>query len=195
MRHKFRIGLYIAILLLTLAGAILLITWPKTRTGPLGIGLPAKMKIFISETFGISIQYPESWVAFETPTGNHGDREVITWISVPGRTWPFLSVAKHDFEDGNLDQVIQWGLERIERTGGTQNSGISSIQTPILSGKYTNYSYESFSNLLGKKSIICQGFFFLNSGKGYMISFCAENGSGKELIDTEKAMIDSLKLP
>lgn len=195
MRHKFQIGLYITILLLTLMGAILLITWPKTRIGPLGIGLPAKIKVFTSKTFGISIQYPESWVAFETPTGNHGDREVITWIGVPGRSWPFLSVAKYDLKDVNLDQVIQWGLERIDRSGGTQSSGISSIETSTLSGKYTNYSYESFSNLLGKKSIMCQVFFFLKSGKGYMISFCAESGSEKELIDTEKAMIDSLKLP
>jgi len=195
MRNKFRLGLYIAILLLTLASAILLIIWPKARTGPLGIGLPAKMKVFTSKTFGISIQYPESWVAFETPTGNHDDREVIAWISVPGRTWPFLSVAKHDFEDGDLDQVIQWGLKRIDRAGGTQSSGISSIKTSTLSGKYSNYSYESFSNLFGKRSIICQSFFFLENRKGYMISFCAESDIWKELIDTEKAMIDSLKLP
>jgi hypothetical protein len=59
---------------------------PKYRTGPFGIGLPSDMNIFNSQTFGFAIKYPASWVARELPNGNHDDQEIITMITIPGRS-------------------------------------------------------------------------------------------------------------
>lgn len=130
MKRKFWIGFLIFLIISCIWETVLFMTQPESRTGPLGIGLPAKMKAFESKTFGLSIQYPESWVAFEMTGGNHGDREVIVAISAPGRSFPNVRISEHELKNGDLDQVRQWGLTKIDNIKGLQAKDIK-IGSPI----------------------------------------------------------------
>lgn len=145
------------------------------------------------------MQYPESWVAFELPEGNHGDREEIVAISVPGRTWPNFRIAKQNFVTGDVDQVIQWGVTRIDKIKGIQPKDITigkptPIKTSTLSGKYLTYSYTSVS-LIEEKEVVCHSYFFYKNESGYMASLCSDKDSWEKLGDVESKMIASLSFP
>ncbi|OGO27853.1 MAG: hypothetical protein A2136_07665 [Chloroflexi bacterium RBG_16_54_11] len=85
--------------------------------GFFGIGLPSKMKVYVSETGHFSILHPETWNAADTPQGNHGDLENIAIIK-PFRTWPSLQIATEEFPEGNVDQVSKWGEKRATVLNG-----------------------------------------------------------------------------
>lgn len=88
---------YIFLILIFVVSLVIMFFSQKSRTGPFGIGLPAETQIFVARQGGFSIKYPQSWVAFETPQGSHGDEDVIAVILVPGRSFPQVYIARHFF--------------------------------------------------------------------------------------------------
>jgi hypothetical protein len=135
--------------------------------GLFGIGLPSPMETFVGRYHPISIEHPASWVALETPQGNHGDLENIAVISVPGRSLPSVIIAVRPFPGGSIENVIDWGADRASQRQGYQL--ISLVEHSALH----NYYWVVNSLIYGTEIARCMDWHILKNNTGYVLSFCA----------------------
>jgi hypothetical protein len=131
---------------------------------------------FVSKKYNFSIDHPESWPAFETPQGNHGDLDVIGIIYVPGNPTS-LEIASRNFDQGGIENVVQWGLDRAKRCQEFEQidqesnniSGLVGVRSEYTCLKKTNF----FSNTFGSGK--CIDYYIIKGLTGYAISSCALN--------------------
>lgn len=167
---------------------------PTFRTGPFGTGLPSSMKTLAGDNVVFTIDYPLSWVANELPYGNHGDLEVFAAILNPGNWMPSVWFARHEFQNGRLSQVAEWGESRILEKGSQYSSiTLTETHTKNYEGLIRQYSWASES-LFGSTNIRCEDIYILENGIGYAISFCSYERDWDKVEPFFSHMIESFDL-
>jgi hypothetical protein len=149
---------------------------PANRTGFFGIGLPAPMERFSIKDGGISLLKPTSWVGFETQQGNHGDKEVIAIISVPGRSVPLMILYEKTGLTENIKDAIVWSMQRIRNRGGYNFSHtLQDFSSARYDMKLIPYSIRTQRIFAFTKPdrIDCKDYIIYKDNSGYLISFCA----------------------
>lgn len=197
IKRKNRLTFNVTIALVLMIGVLISIIWififPGARVGPFGIGLPAPMQYFKGKYQGFEIQVPESWVISETPQGNHGDNDIFAVIAVPGRGYPFVSMASKEFTENDLNQVAAWGEIRIlEKSSNYQQLRLDGFHTDYLEGLLHEYQKFGVEGMPGKVTIQCLDFYYLKNQMGYSISFCAEQSDWDDVKPVFQQMIESL---
>lgn len=182
-----------------LISVLIILVNPSARTGPFGIGLPAKMEKFYIEQIPLAIDYPESWVPFETPGGNHGDLEVVATISVPGRSYPQVFFMVKQFPDGTLEQVAKWGEQRVY-TKIFKAQGYDFVQMDF-GETYTSdgdkYLYRDYlwkqKSIIKEYTIHCLDNYFIIDDQGIIIRTCSEDEDWSVVQPVFNDMMQSLK--
>ena len=108
-------------------------------------GLPSPMATFVSNQFHISIEYPQTWVAFEMTQGSHGDDEAIVFVGHAGPAGhPRVLIAQRKYFESSLSDAESWGLVRIERWKGSHVTiNYDSISNPNSAAILRRYSSTS----------------------------------------------------
>jgi hypothetical protein len=165
---------YVFLISIVVISLVIMVFSQESMTGPFGLGLPAKTRVFLANREGFSIQYPQSWAAFETPQGSHGDEEVIAVILVPGRSFPQVYIARHFSPVSDISQVIAWGEIRARTRNGYLAVSVTNFNTPYLQGIMREYLWYDIT-LFGQLEIRCKDWYSLKGNGGYDLSFCAES--------------------
>jgi hypothetical protein len=191
-RTKFVI--FAVALLLLLINALVILLNLSARTGPFGIGLPAPMANFMGEHIHISINYPDSWVAGETPQGiRGGDDEVVAGFFVPWHSFPHVIIASKTFPQDEIDQVLSWGETRAKRKYPNYTQlDLNTFSTKYNDGWYREYSGTSDSLIFGLDVILCRDYYLLNKSIGYVFTFCSTEKDWPRVEKVAEEMIDSL---
>lgn len=193
LKSHTKVAIFTVSLLLLLVSALLILLNPSMRTGPFGIGLPAPMTKFKGEYINISMNYPNSWVANETPQGDHGDDEILAGFFVPGRGFPHVLIASREFSENKIDQVVLWGEKRarIKYPNYTQLE-LNTFSAKHNDGWYRKYSGLSESLIFGSSVVICCDYYLLSDTIGYSISFCSMKEDWPQVEKIAQEMMDSL---
>lgn len=173
----------------TLVSVLVLIFVPAARKGPLGFGSPAPLKALASKELGFSVSYPGNWTAFETPQGNHGDREVVAVILVAGKVGAYVTIAHRPFLNANIDDVVEWGHSRA-----TSHPGYSLISLRRITGEKAGgvaEEYVWFSNAQYRQYIHCLDRYVLFKNGGYVLSFCSTERDWLSLAGIFEQMAES----
>lgn len=187
-------------IILLLLGLILIfqvVLWiinPGSRVGFFGIGLPADMTEFQSTIARFRIAYPETWVAANLPQGNHGDKDVVAKIQVPGRSWPSLTISAIPVTSTTAEMLLD--LDRQKKDDGTTYSEITLISEEISTKTFLvrHYQWSSHSSLFGDYAIECKTYFYIGNSLGYTLDFCAEESQWSTLEGVFTQMINSFSV-
>lgn len=152
--------------------------------------LPSPMVTYEGQYVSFVIQYPESWSFFETPKGDHGDKEVIAVINV---NLPTVVIARKEIEPLKLDSAVAWGLERASRCDNfnlVAQKDYVAFNTSGTQLDYTCTSYVSpFSNK--KETAPCRDYYTMIGSYAYQLKFCASESQWQAVIGVFEMMIDS----
>jgi len=165
---------------------------PSKRIGLFGIGLPAPMENYKGKHTNFSIDFPESWVIYETPQGNHGDQDVIAGIGVPGRSFPHVFLYKRNFLKNDKSELLSWGESKVK--DDNKFIDLKPFNTTKYSGEMREYTREDKSYFQTITFISCNDYLMFEKQIGYMISFCAESKQWTEVKNTFNLMIESFSI-
>lgn len=166
---------------------------PSKRVGPFGMGIPSPMTDFLLEHDGLMIKHPKSWRVLLTPQGNHGDTEVVAFITVPSRSLPDVMIARKPLAQGNISTVARWGEARARSRFIYQPLSLTEFDTaafPAMLREYTGIEY----TLSGKAVIQCKDFYILHRQTAYTFSFCADQDDWSKVVDVFDEMINSIRV-
>lgn len=155
----------------------------------LGLDIPMAMEIFSANQAQFSIKYPEGWNAIEKPNGNGGDKEIVAVIYPRGRLFPQVFIARHQFDNSNMDEVISWGTLRAMKKKGYSSISLSPLATVKFNGFSHEYTWIS-RTIFGTDTIHCQDWYVVDGKLGYSLSLCAEN---KDWSSTGKLFLDMIE--
>ena len=146
---------------------------------------------FVAEQAGFSIVYPRTWVAVETRKGSHGDKEIVASISRFGRSFPLVSIARHQFqEDDGIYDVVEWGRNRAKREPSYIFISQEELDSQNYQGVLVEYTWENVT-LTGSYVRHCEDWYVLVDSMGYALSFCIEEKDWQIAQETFKDMIQS----
>jgi hypothetical protein len=142
---------------------------------------------------GYSIAYPSRWTALETPSGNHGDEEVVGIISHLELSFPAVTIARREFLNAPLDDVVNWGEDRI------QDVHPFATYQPISTKELSNSKYDGILHeyylrdptLIGTVTRHCVDWYAIDQGAGYALTFCAHDAGWEKVSDIYQEMIQS----
>jgi hypothetical protein len=152
------------------------------------------MQTYVSQREHFSISVPESWGVAETPHGNHGDKEVIAVIGVPGRSSPHGSLARKAFAQADIGAVAAWGESRVQTEEVYVEISLEPIRIAGLEGLQREYSWKSYSRLLGLATWRCQDTYVLHGTSGYALSLCADERHWPQVEPVFRQMIESFSV-
>jgi hypothetical protein len=153
--------------------------------------LPSPMINFVSKKYNFSIDHPESWPAFETPQGEHGELDVIGIIFVP-RNPTIFEIASRNFDQGGIENVVQWGVDRAKRCQEFEqiDQGIKNISG--LVGVWSEYT--CFKNMHFLLKTKCIDYYVIDGLTGFALSSCALKDQWGEVGPIFDQMIRSFSL-
>ncbi len=155
------------------------------------VGLPAKMALFTSKAEHISILYPATWDAMDTPTGEKGDYEVIAVITNFVFS-PFIEISRLQLESKDIGSVVNWGRSRAENQSGYRKILIQPYTTHNNSGVLLEYARNA-RNGWGEFTDHCIDWFISKADSGYDFSFCINQKNWKDGQPIFYQMIDSIR--
>jgi hypothetical protein len=158
-------------------------------------GLPSPMATFVSNKFHISIDYPQTWVAYELTQGNHGDNEVIAFIGYAGpAAQPKVFIAQRSFPQPILDDVVAWGETRLmAKSSQYVTVKLDTITSPNDTALLRHYSVFS-TTPLGQFTEKCMDWYTIGDSTGYQLSFCAHENHWLEMEGVFIQMAQSFKV-
>jgi hypothetical protein len=158
---------------------------------PFGIYISQTMALYENSEPAFVIQYPKNWAAFSTPQGNHGDLEVVAFISTPGSFYPpNVFIAHRDFSSSSIADVLQWGQMRASRHRDYVPGEAIEHNTTTELGILFDYSGKEIT--LGiTEDIRCFDWYTLDGISGYALSFCAKKDQWSEVETVFLNMINS----
>jgi hypothetical protein len=159
--------------LLLLISILIFLIFPSKRTGPLGIGLPSPMENYVSKKGQFEIEHPISWIVSETPNGSHGDLDIIAEITVPGRSFPHVTISMHSFRAGDISNVVDWGISRAENKDSYKLMSLEAFNSEKYDGFLHVYNWAS-ETILGSDEIDCKDWYIIKGEIGYSLSFCSQ---------------------
>lgn len=194
MRHTITKRQIIVLIVITwlIASILVLLFFPSVRKGPFGFGPPASMTTFQMKDGSFSISYPGNWIAYEMPQGYHGDDEIITSISVSGREFAIINIARKSFVDGNLNDVMDWGQSRAAQHIDYLPDSIQPLNVSETKGFIQEYKW--LHSAYDKILMHCQDVYVFADNVGYSISFCSQEQDWLSLKDFFIEMRESFSI-
>ncbi len=188
--------LLVVLFLYTLVSVIMALILPRGYTGPLGIGIPAKLMHYTSKNGDFSIVHPSTWPISETPNGEHGDMEVFAIINPGGRSFPRMVLAKKTFTGNNLQDVVKWGEERAQQLSISDYREVylESQSINSFTGYIRLYTFKS-SGIFGDRGYICRDWYFIDNSIGFDLSSCSEQKNWDKTNSIFMQMIQSFSIP
>jgi hypothetical protein len=180
----------VTIVSIILISTLIFLIFPSKRTGPLGFGLPSPIEEFISENEQFRIDHPHSWIVSETANGSHGDAEIIAEITVPGRSFPHVTISSHQFSDANISKVVEWGKSRAQNRNNYAMESLKTKNSENLNGFLHEYTWTS-ETLFGTVELYCKDLYTLIRDKGYALTFCMYSQDNQLVEDVIEEMISS----
>lgn len=149
---------------------------------------------FHLESYPLSIEYPDLWVAHETPQGNHGDNAAIAGISFPSgfNFAPFIQIAKKWEITENLNNIADWGQLRALQLG-YKSFSLNPIEIDGNQGLIRDYRYRG-RTYFGTYTMACQDLYLWEAGVGYAFTFCADKDEFEHFKPMFQKMQDSIQL-
>lgn len=186
---KFKSALFLAFLILSLLFLLVGIKPLPERATPFSFGVEAPTTQHLFEKDNLSISYPNSWSLHLTPSGNHGDNNVMALIYVPWHSAPQIVIFSKPFTSNKLSDVVKWREEKLHAANGYKIISSSTLATEAIA----EYSYNSQS-ILGNYTIHCKDLHILKDATGYIFSFCSYAKDWEKLSDTFSKIIDSIHI-
>jgi hypothetical protein len=154
-------------------------------------GLPSPMTRFNSDHFGISMEYPQAWTAYELLHGNHGDQQAIAYFSYSAPvTRIVVLVARMPSQQPSAQQIADWGLARLE----THFSNINVLATTNLDDTTLRREYTKVSlTPIGRFTDKCMDWYMIVDDTGYALSFCAQENYWPKVESTFEMMAKSFE--
>ncbi len=140
----------------------------------------------------IRFSYPASWIMFETPSGNHGDMNVIAVLSPAFESLPVIEVRKREFESTNLNLVVSWAESRIISKNEYNNLPLEKFNSNGLSGLTMMYTYK-VENPLEPYTCKCKDLYLSQKGKGYIFSICSDEAEWNQYNPVFEEILYSIK--
>lgn len=157
---------------------------------PFKLDEPLTWKTFQSQLKPISMFYPASWIAHETPQGNHGDLEVIAYITPIAHDYPYVKIAHQEISRPSLDEVASWGESRITFPSRVLIS-LTKIDVQGQTVLLRNYTYVDWR----EKKINCKHVYLLKGDDAYIIEMCVDQkNDSPKLQSAWKQMIESISI-
>lgn len=155
-------------------------------------GLPSPMVIFVSKQFNVSINYPQTWAAFELTQGSHGDHEVIAFFGYAAAQTT-VNIAQRSFSQPTLDRVAQWGESRLAaRKSQRVTIDLGAITNQNSTAILRQYSITS-ETPLGRFTDKCMDWYTIADSTGYALSFCTPENHWPEMENVFLQMARSFK--
>ncbi len=153
-----------------------------------------EMKSFTLEHDKIEFLYPTNWYAYATPQGNHSDKEVIAFVTAPVPDFQNnIIVARNHFDGGNISDVAQWGVSRIEsRVHSYKLDSLTDYQSQLISGSVREYIVYG-SSPIDTQNTRCKDLYFLHDQNGYAFSFCANESDWAKVSPVFDKIIASIQ--
>ena len=155
--------------------------------------LPSQMVTHEGKNFPFVIQYPEKWSFFETPKGNHGDKEVIAGINVD---LPTVVIARKEMETPNIDAAVAWGMERAGRCENFSVLSQQAYQTAFTNGVQLNYTCSLYISAFSREkgTCPCRDYYTISGSYAYQLTFCATEAQWPEVEEVFDTMIESFRI-
>ena len=155
--------------------------------------LPSPMVTHEGKYFPFVIQYPERWSFFETPKGDHGDKEVIAAINV---LVPTVVISRKTMESPSIDSAVAWGMERAGRCENFLVTSQQAYQTAFTTGVQLNYTCSRYISAFSqeKGTCPCRDYYTISESYAYQLTFCATEAQWTEVEEVFDTMIESFYL-
>lgn len=146
---------------------------------------------FESKVGNFKIEYPLVLNTHDLPNGSHGDRDVVTIMS-NGLEYNLITIYKNNFVDGNMDEVLTWGMEKAQYQGEKQEISLTQYSSPPYSGILREYIVD-FTNNFHSRHDHCIDWYVMNGDYGYDFSFCVNIKYWDKTKDVFLKMINSIE--
>jgi hypothetical protein len=164
------------------------------RATPLGFGIDAPMTHYLFEQDNLSVSYPKSWNLHLTPSGNHGDKDVMALITVPWHPLPEIIVFRKLFKSNDLSDVVKWRVTQLKNTDCYKLFSSSTSSFGNITGATEEYKCNSLSLIASDSVIHCKDFHILQNSIGYVFSFCSYAKDWEKLSGTFNKIIESVRI-
>jgi len=154
---------------------LLLIYKIQYRIEPEGIKI-GSFNVFDSYSGNFFVNYPENWLAVDTPGGNKGDSYITTLIMYyDSNNYVYIEVARNIFSNNNLDGVKKWGIEREDGRfyNEIQCNNLTISGNVGIICEYTISSRSVIKNTMNH----CINWYTINNQDGYIFRFCSNEKS------------------
>lgn len=134
------------------------------------------------------------WNPADFPYGSEGEQEAITLVGVSGRGFPGLMILRKIDSEMTIYEVQEWSFFRAEEKHALYDIKSTPFDNPKYNGMINEYSYLSFSSLLGEKEIVCKDWCFIENSNGWIVSLCSHSSDWKLLDPVFKKIILSFNV-
>jgi hypothetical protein len=177
MKHKRVRNITIILILVFISACVLsflrLLFIPSDRVGIFGIGLPSRMVTYGDSSSDLIVEYPDSWAFHEFQEKSTGNSDMNATINVPGRSFPSVIFTSISSPVDDITEIIEYGKGKTNNLQNLSEISLERFATLHNKGYRREYSW-SVSTLLGRVSLHCEDYYFVQSKKGYIANFCAE---------------------
>jgi hypothetical protein len=163
------------------------------KFGSSAVPTSSGMKSFVLEQDKIEFLYPDNWIADLTPQGEHGDREVIAFLTAPAPLFENIVVARKEFDGEDVSAVANWGESKAQsRFIRYKMNILIPYSSEQVSGLIREYVDDTGSSLMTKNSY-CKDLYFLHQHQGYTFSFCTYESDWDKVSPTFDKIIESIR--
>lgn len=157
---------------------------------PYKLDEPVAWETFQSEIKPISIIYPQDWLTFDLPQGNHGDKDVIAYMSPFKYEYPYVTILYREMRQPSLDDVAAWGERRIT-TPTYKSTSLGKINIRGLEALLRNFYYTNKPRM----DYFCHHIYLADKNDAYIIEMCVdEKNKSNQVQSIFKDMIQSISL-
>lgn len=133
--------------------------------------------------FGFVFEYPSRWDAYDTPQGQRGDRDVIVVVVDPTQPETWVMIARHsELADGDLDGVIDWGLDRLAVHDANQIGDVTNVEIAGATAAQVDFTWirqELFWRTVAER---CRDTFLVRKTIGYALSMCTKDSRWGDVV-------------
>jgi len=185
------------IIIIVIYNLVAICVWIMNPSAPnalFSLGLPAPMKTLTAKHALFSLAYPQTWTAFETPQGSHGDKETVASISRTGRSLPQVTIARRQFQENEgIKEVAIWGQIRAQNETNYTFISIEGLDSDNYKGILHEYSWGN-TTPIEMYLRHCEDWYVFSGNTGYSLSFCVDDKDWLYVKEVFQEMIQSFTI-